>query len=50
MDNSYIIREAVTDDAEKMSSYLNQVNGESDNMEERTRNRENYQLNSSTLR
>ena len=32
MDNSYIIREAVPDDAEKMISYLNQVNGESDNM------------------
>lgn len=32
MDNSYIIREAVPDDAEKMISYLNQVGGESDNL------------------
>ena len=30
MDNTYIIREAVPDDAEKMIPYLNQVGGESD--------------------
>ena len=30
MNNTYIIREAVSDDAEKMISYLNQVGGESD--------------------
>ena len=30
MNNTYIIREAVSDDAEKMISYLNQVSGESD--------------------
>ena len=32
MNNSYIIREAVPDDAEKMILYLNQVGGESDNL------------------
>ena len=32
MDNIYIIREAVSDDAEKMIAYLNQVGGESDNL------------------
>ena len=32
MDNAYVIREAVPDDAEKMISYLNQVGGESDNL------------------
>ncbi len=32
MNNTYIIREAVPDDAEKMILYLNQVNGESDNL------------------
>ena len=32
MNNTYIIREAVSDDAEKMISYLNQVGGESDNL------------------
>ena len=32
MDNAYIIREAVPDDAEQMVSYLNQVGGESDNL------------------
>ena len=32
MNNTYIIREAVPDDAEKMISYLNQVGGESDNL------------------
>ena len=32
MNNSYIIREAVPDDAEKMIIYLNQVGGESDNL------------------
>ena len=32
MNNTYIIREAVSDDAEKMVSYLNQVGGESDNL------------------
>ena len=32
MDNTYIIREAVSDDAEKMISYLNLVGGESDNL------------------
>ena len=32
MKNTYIIREAVPDDAEKMISYLNQVGGESDNL------------------
>lgn len=32
MDNTYIIREAVSDDAEKMISYLNQAGGESDNL------------------
>ena len=30
MNNTYIIREAVPDDAENMISYLNQVGGESD--------------------
>ena len=29
MNNNYIIREAVPDDAEKMILYLNQVGGES---------------------
>ena len=29
MNNTYIIREAVPDDAEKMLLYLNKVNGES---------------------
>ena len=32
MENTYIIREAVPDDAENMISYLNQVGGESDNL------------------
>ena len=32
MNNTYIIREAVSDDAEKMIVYLNQVGGESDNL------------------
>lgn len=32
MNNTYIIREAVPDDAEKMIPYLNQVGGESDNL------------------
>ena len=32
MNNTYIIREALPDDAEKMISYLNQVGGESDNL------------------
>ncbi len=32
MDNTYTIREAVPDDAEKMIIYLNQVGGESDNL------------------
>ena len=32
MDNKYIIREAVPDDAEKMILYLNQAGGESDNL------------------
>ena len=32
MDNTYIIREADPDDAEKMILYLNQVGGESDNL------------------
>ncbi len=32
MNNSYMIREAVPDDAEKMILYLNQVGGESDNL------------------
>ncbi len=32
MNNSYTIREAVPDDAEKMIIYLNQVGGESDNL------------------
>ena len=32
MNNMYMIREAVPDDAEKMISYLNQVGGESDNL------------------
>ena len=32
MNNTYIIREAVPDDAENMISYLNQVGGESDNL------------------
>ena len=32
MDNTYIIREADSDDAEKMILYLNQVGGESDNL------------------
>ena len=32
MNNAYIIREAVPDDAEKMILYLNQVGGESDNL------------------
>ena len=32
MNNTYIIREAVPDDAEKMISYLNQIGGESDNL------------------
>ena len=32
MNNTYLIREAVPDDAEKMISYLNQVGGESDNL------------------
>lgn len=32
MNNTYIIREAVSDDAEKMILYLNQAGGESDNL------------------
>ena len=32
MNNTYIIREAVPEDAENMISYLNQVGGESDNL------------------
>ena len=32
MNKTYIIREAVSDDAEKMITYLNQVGGESDNL------------------
>ena len=32
MNNTYIIREAVPEDAEKMISYLNQAGGESDNL------------------
>ena len=32
MDNTYIIREALPDDAEKMILYLNQAGGESDNL------------------
>ncbi len=32
MNNKYIIREAASDDAEKMISYLNRVGGESDNL------------------
>ena len=32
MNNTYIIREAVPDDAEKMILYLNKVGGESDNL------------------
>ena len=32
MDNTYIIREAVPDDAEKMILYLNQAGGETDNL------------------
>ena len=32
MEDTYIIREAVPDDAEKMISYLNRVGGESDNL------------------
>jgi RimJ/RimL family protein N-acetyltransferase len=32
MNNTYIIRDALPDDAEKMISYLNQVGGESDNL------------------
>lgn len=32
MNNAYMIREAVPDDAEKMIAYLNQVGGESDNL------------------
>ena len=32
MNKTYIIREAVSDDAEKMILYLNQVGGESDNL------------------
>ncbi len=32
MNNTYIIREAVPDDAEKMIAYLNQAGGESDNL------------------
>ncbi len=32
MNNTYEIREAVSDDAEKMIIYLNQVGGESDNL------------------
>ena len=32
MNNTYIIREADSDDAEKMILYLNQVGGESDNL------------------
>ena len=32
MNNTYMIREAVPDDAEKMIVYLNQVGGESDNL------------------
>ena len=32
MNNTYIIREAVPDDAEKMILYLNQVGGESNNL------------------
>ena len=32
MNNTFIIREAVPDDAEKMISYLNKVGGESDNL------------------
>ena len=32
MNNTYTIREAIPDDAEKMILYLNQVGGESDNL------------------
>ncbi len=32
MNNTYIVREALPDDAEKMILYLNQVGGESDNL------------------
>ena len=32
MNNTYIIREAIPEDAEKMISYLNQAGGESDNL------------------
>ena len=32
MNNTYMIREAIPDDAEKMILYLNQVGGESDNL------------------
>ena len=32
MNNTYIIREAVSDDAEKMIVYLNQAGGESDSL------------------
>ena len=32
MNETYIIREAVSDDAKKMIQYLNQVGGESDNL------------------
>ena len=32
MENTYMIREAVPDDAENMISYLNRVGGESDNL------------------
>ena len=32
MNNTYMIREAVSQDAEKMISYLNQAGGESDNL------------------
>lgn len=32
MNSTYLIREAIPDDAEKMISYLNQVGGESDNL------------------
>ena len=32
MNNTYIVREALPDDAERMILYLNQVGGESDNL------------------
>ena len=32
MKNTYLIREALPEDAEKMILYLNQVGGESDNL------------------